>query len=181
MKNASGGSRAALRRPGRWAAVALAIVLTIAVPPVGRASEANKRVVHLYFADASKPFLVSEERVMLDSGDPVHFGRQLVTELINGPVTGGKLATIPRETRLRAFYLLADGTAVVDFSVHLGNHHPGSCRREQLTLFSVVNSLALNVPAIDRVKIVIDGAEAETLTGHLALAFPLTADMLLTR
>jgi hypothetical protein len=52
---------------------------------------------------------------------------------------------------------------------------------EQLTLFSVVNSLILNVPEIDRVKILIDGAEVQTLTGHLPLEFPLTADMLLTR
>jgi hypothetical protein len=76
---------------------------------------------------------------------------------------------------------LEDGTAVVDFSIHFRKNHPGSCRQEQLTLFSVVNSLVLNVPEIDRVKILIDGAESETLTGHVALEFPLTADMLLTR
>jgi hypothetical protein len=54
---------------------------------------------------------------------------------------------------------LSDGTAVVDFSTQLRENHPGSCRREQLTLFSVVNSLILNVSEIDRVKILIDGAE----------------------
>jgi len=45
----------------------------------------------------------------------------------------------------------------------------------------VVNSLILNVDGIDRVKILIDGMEAQALTGHLPLDFPFTADMLLTR
>jgi hypothetical protein len=31
------------------------------------------------------------------------------------------------------------------------------------------------------VQILIDGAEVQTLAGHLALEFPLTADMMLTR
>ena len=77
--------------------------------------------------------------------------------------------------------MLGDGTAVVDFSAHLRKNHTGSCRMEQLTLFSIVNSLILNVSEIDQVKILIDGTEVETLTGHLPLEFPLTADMLLTR
>ena len=99
---------------------------------------------------------------------------------MRGP-TGGYLATIPTGTQLRAFFILGDGTAVVDFSNHIRENHPGSCRQEQLTLFSVVNSLVLNVTEIDRVKILVDGTETQTLTGHLALEHPLTADLLLTR
>jgi hypothetical protein len=123
---------------------------------------------------------IAEERVVINPGNPIAFGRQLVLELINGS-TRGHLPTVPEGTNLRSFFLLEDGTAVADFSAQLRENHPGSCRREQLTLFSVVNSLILNVPEIDRVKILIDGAETPTLTGHLPLAFPLTADMLLTR
>jgi spore germination protein GerM len=100
--------------------------------------------------------------------------------LINGP-DRRNLPTIPAGTQLRSFFLLGDGTAVVDFSTHLRDNHPGGCRLEQLTLFSVVNSLILNISEIERVKILIDGAEAETLAGHLSLEFPLIADMLLTR
>jgi spore germination protein GerM len=140
----------------------------------------HAQLVHLYFSDAKRPFLVAEDRVVVYPGDPMAFGRQLVLELINGS-TRGHVATLPAGTKLRSFFLLDDGTAVVDFSAQLRENHPGSCRREQLTLFSVVNSLVLNVPEIDRVKILIDGAEAQTLTGHLPLEFPLTADMLLTR
>ncbi len=148
--------------------------------PDGGAVEGEQQVVHLYFADVKRPFLVAEARVMVNPGDPMAFGRQLVAELINGPA-GGNLATLPAGTQLRSFFILGDGTAVVDFSTHLRENHSGSCRLEQLTLFSVVNSLTLNVSEINRVKILIDGAETQTLTGHMPLEFPLTADMLLTR
>jgi spore germination protein GerM len=144
------------------------------------AGEGDTQLVHLYFADAKRPFLVAESRVMVDPGAPTAFCRQLIMELINGSARGN-LATIPKETQLRSFFLLDDGTAVVDFSPQLRENHPGSCRREQLTLFSVVNSLILNVSQINRVKILIDGAEAQTLMGHFPLEFPLTADLLLTR
>ena len=177
MKPTPKGASVFLRWLGRLTIAGLVIL----VLPALAAAEGNKQVVHLYFADAAKPFLVGEERVMVHPGDPSRFGRQLVAELINGPAAGGKLDTIPRETRLRAFFLLEDGTAVVDFSSHLRDNHPGGCRREQLTLFSLVNSLVLNAPVIERVKILIAGAEHETLAGHVPIEFPLTADMLLTR
>jgi len=169
-----------MRWLGCLAFAGLALCCAAMAPSTGYAGEGEKQVAHLYFADAKKPFLLSEERVMIDSGNPADYARQIVQELINGS-TAGKRAIIPPQTRLRSFFLLEDGTAVVDFSRDLRKNHPGGCRQEQLTLFSVVNSLVLNVPAIDRVKILIDGAEAQTLTGHVALEFPLTANMLLTR
>lgn len=152
----------------------------VAAVPNCFAAEGDQQIMHLYFADAVKPFLVAETRAMIDPGDPVVLGRQLVLELINGPAHQN-LPTLPMGTQLRSFFLLENGTAVVDFSAHLREKHPGSCRLEQLTLFSVVNSLVLNVPDIERVKFLIDGEETHSLAGHLPLEFPLTADMLLTR
>jgi len=181
MKIPASGSSQFLRRLGRLMCAGLAMLLAAGMSPACMAAEGNKQVVHLFFADPTKPFLVGEQRVMVNPKDPSIFGRQLVQELINGPADGGRLATIPNQTSLRSFFLLEDGTAVVDFSVHFRDNHPGGCRWEQLTLFSVVNSLVLNEPAIDRVKILIDGAEYETLAGHIPLEFPLTADLLLTR
>jgi len=144
------------------------------------AAKDEKQVAHLYFADTERPFLVSESRVMINTDDPIDFGRQLIVELINGPADAN-MATIPEGTQLRGFFLLDDDTAVVDFSGQLRENHPGGCRLEQLTLFSIVNSLVLNVSEIDRVIILIDGMEIQTLAGHLPLTFPLTADLLLTR
>jgi spore germination protein GerM len=167
----------------KWVSRVAVAWLTISGLAIGSgclAGAGEQQPVHLYFADAAKPFLVGETRFMVPSRDAQTFGRQVVTELINGPADEN-LATLPEGTRLRTFFVLGDGTAVVDFSAHLRDEPPGSCRQEQLTLFSVVNSLVLNVPGIDRVKILVEGAETTTLSGHLPLEHPLTADLLLTR
>ena len=169
----------ALRIVG-WLITAGVVLHSSGMLPDCAAGESDKQVVHLYFADAKRPLLIAEARVMVNPGEPLAFCRQLVLELINGSARGN-LATISKETRLRSLFLLGDGTAVVDFSAHLRENHSGSCLLEQLTLFSIVNSLILNVSEVDQVKILIEGAEVQTLTGHLSLEFPLTADMLLTR
>lgn len=162
------------------AIVCLLVILFAAQVPVSFAEKEDENIAHLYFADANGSFLIAEARVMANLDDPTRRGRWVVEQLIEGPSRGG-LPTIPAGTALRAFYLLDDGTAIVDLSPHFRDNHPGGCRMEQLTIFCVVNSLVLNIPEIRRVKILIDGAEAQTLAGHITLAFPLTADMLLTR
>ena len=173
------GRKTSQRITGRRC-ILFALIWLTAFLPACLAGETEKLVAHLYFADPRSPFLVAEQRVIANPGDPATLGRRLIKELIDGPVEGN-FPTLPAGTQLRAFFLQDDGTAVVDFSSQLRENHPGSCRMAQLTLFSIVNSLILNVSEIRRVKILIDGAEAQTLAGHLTLDFPLTADMLLTR
>ena len=63
----------------------------------------------------------------------------------------------------------------------LKDNHPGGIGTEIMTIYSIVNSLVLNIPEIDAVKILIDGKESITLAGHIDLKFPLKADMLLIR
>jgi hypothetical protein len=47
---------------------------------------------------------------------------------------------------------------------------------EQATVYSIVNSLTYNLPEIRQVKILIGGAEVETLAGH-CLLLPLAMDL----
>lgn len=168
------------RRYIGWIFLGAAAVQAALMAPAGFAAVGKQKVVQLYFADPAKPYLTAEDRLVIAPEDPVAFGRLLVRELIKGSAHGN-LPTIPRQTKLRDFFLLNNGTAIVDFSAAFRENHPGGCRLEQLTIFSVVNTLTLNVPGIKRVKFLIDGAQAQTLAGHLTLEFPFTADMLLIR
>ena len=172
--------RATVSKAIGWLAITIPLVSFFAGLSLGDADFGKKKVAHLYFADAKQHFLIAEKRVMVYPGDPLSYERKLVEELIRGSINGN-LDTIPTGTTLRSLFLLDDGTAVVDFSEHFRNNRPGGCRKEQLTLFSVVNSLILNIPEIDKVKILIEGEEARTLNGCITLENPLTADMLLTR
>jgi len=143
-------------------------------------TQSKKSAVHLYFADRDNYHLISEQRVVSHSGDPVGYARSIVEALIKGP-QNSLVRTLAADTELRAIYIIPDGACYVDLSQTAGKHHPGGCNSELLTIYSVVNSLILNVPEINRVKLLIDGKEAQTLAGHMDLEFPFEANMLLIR
>ena len=140
----------------------------------------EKKLVHVYFADKSLAHLSAEDRVVPDSGDPVDLGKQIMMALLQGP-RSSLMRTIPDGTRLNALFVAADGTGYVDLSEAVTEQHPGGCRSEMLTIYSIVNSLVLNVAEIKTVKILISGNEAWTLAGHVDIRFPFPAEMLLIR
>ena len=117
---------------------------------------------------------------MHQPGAPVEFARAIVAALITGPQKG-LIRTIPVGTELSAIYIDPHNVCYVDFSESITNKHPGGTNSELLTIYSVVNSLILNVSEINRVKILIDGNEAPTLAGHINLQLPFKAHMLLIR
>lgn len=146
----------------------------------GFSKQFQKVPVHLYFADRNNSFLKSEQRVLLQPDNPLHFGRAIVEALITGPQKG-LLRTLPADTKLNAIYLTADHVCYVDLSEAVRENHPGGSNSELLTIYSVVNSLVLNVTEIERVKILIGGGETPTLAGHIDLQFPVKAHMLIIR
>ena len=80
---------------------------------------------------------------------------------------------LPGSTQLRQVYVLDNGVAYLDFSEDLADGVGGGSMGEQLTVYAIVNSVALNVSEIDRVGMVIDGKTVETLNGHTDLRRPL--------
>ena len=104
----------------------------------------------------------------------------IVSALIKGPQKG-LINTIPAGTRLNALFIAPDGTCYVDLSEEVSRNHPGGSKAELLTIYSMVNSLVLNVPEVEGVQILIDGNEAPTLAGHIDIQLPFKANMLLIR
>ena len=148
--------------------------------PSAMAAPSQKSPIHLYFASRNSYFLRAEQRVVLHPDDPVGLADTIVRALIKGPQKG-LLKTIPADTQLKALYITPDGTCYVDLSEAVRENHPGGSKSELLTIFSMVNSLVLNVPEIERVQILIEGDHAPTLAGHIDLLQPIKADMLLVR
>ncbi|CAB1079947.1 hypothetical protein D1AOALGA4SA_7644 [Olavius algarvensis Delta 1 endosymbiont] len=142
--------------------------------------QSGKISAHLYFADRSNSFLKSELRIMHQPDDPVEFGRAIIEALIKGPQKG-LTRTIPVGTELSAIYIDPKDVCYVDLSDSIRTKHTGGVKSELLTIYSVVNSLILNVSEIKRVKILIEGNEAPTLSGHINLQLPFRANMLLIR
>ena len=138
-----------------------------------------KSMAHLYFVNRENTYLVAEKRELVHSGDPVDLAKMIIDGLIKGPLE--LVRTLPSDTRLRALFIDSNHTAYVDFNGTLQEKHPGGIRSEFFSVYSVVNSLILNVPEITRVNILIGGREAQTLAGHIDIRFPFKANMLLVR
>jgi len=138
-----------------------------------------KSIAHLYFINKENTYLVAEKRELLHSEDPVDQAKMIIEGLISGPLE--LVRTLPLETRLEALFIDSNNTAYVDFSGTLQERHPGGIRSEFFSVYSIVNSLVLNIPQITKVKILIGGREAQTFAGHIDIRFPFKANMLLVR
>ncbi|MCK4486734.1 MAG: GerMN domain-containing protein [Desulfobacterales bacterium] len=135
---------------------------------------------HLYFLGPDHRFLSAEERNLVQQDGVVERARSIVHALIEGPESD-LLPTVPAKTRLLALYVAEDGIAYVDFDKAISDKHPGGSLCEMFTIFSIVNTLALNIPEIEAVKILIEGREAKTLAGHIDIRFPFSPDMLMIK
>ena len=81
-------------------------------------------------------------------------------------------ASFPRGVELREVFITSQGMAYVDFSRELVRNHPGGSSAEELTVYSLSNTLIANFPAIKMVKILVEGREIPSLAGHLDLTIP---------
>jgi Sporulation and spore germination len=87
------------------------------------------------------------------------------------------VSAVPPGTTLRALYLTSNGSAFVDLSREVVTAHPGGSLDELLTVYSIVNALTMNLPAVTAVQVLVDGKEVDTLVGHVDLRRPLTKNV----
>lgn len=120
------------------------------------------REVVLYFANAAGDGLEAELRAI-----PKQEGiaRATVNQLIAGPKDAALAPTIPAATILDDINI-KDGVCIVDFSVELRDHYQGDMLAEQLTVYSIVNTLT-QFDSIDQVKILVGGREIQSIAGHI--------------
>lgn len=147
--------------------------------PAFEATAPRKRVT-LFFASAEVDGrLEAEEHDIYASEQVTLEAKQILVALIKGP-RSGHVAALPPETRLREVYWAEGGLLVVDITGEATLRHPGGITGEVSSIYSVVNSLTYNLPEVSEVQILIDGAEADTLAGHIDLRRPLPQDLSMT-
>jgi len=140
---------------------------------------ASLREIQLYFTVPDAPFLEAEGREIEDCQVEEECLRNTIQELIEGPV--GDLAPImPRQTVLRRLTIEGD-LVVVDFSQDFVNGHPGGSLSELMTVYGLVDSLAVNYPYVRQLRILVEGEPLETIKGHVDLRSPVSADFRYTR
>jgi spore germination protein GerM len=87
------------------------------------------------------------------------------------------VSAVPAGVTLRDVFVTERGDAFVDLSADVAAKHPGGSLAELLTVYTIVNALTVNLPAIVRVQILVDGKEVDTLAGHVDLRHPLAKSL----
>jgi spore germination protein GerM len=147
--------------------------------PESAESGAGRRIsVRLYFEAPDREGLLPEEREVAFSSDLARQLRTVVEELARGSTTG-LVATLPPGTRVLEVFVQARGVAYVDLSSEAASGLPGGSKAELLTVYSVVNTIVTNFPAVSRVRIVVEDQPVASLGGHVDISRPLAPDMTL--
>ena len=77
---------------------------------------------------------------------------------------------LPPGSDIRSVYLVDPGLAVIDINSAFADGHRSGVLEEDLTVTSLIQTLAANIPGILHVKILVEGEERETLAGHADLS-----------
>lgn len=153
-----------------------------APPALSSSAEKPPATAHitatLFFATPDADSLVGVRREVPLGEGVVEQGRQILLAQF-APPPPDYLSVIPEGTILRAFYVTERGDAFVDVSPEAATRHPGGSATELLTVYAIVNAVTTNLPTIQRVQILIDGKEVETLAGHVDLRRPLESNLTL--
>jgi spore germination protein GerM len=129
-------------------------------------------------------FYVADDGASLNGvQSEVPFGETTVEQakaIINAqlaPVSAPLVSAVPPGTTLRALFITNRGEAYVDFSGELVSAHPGGSRNELLTIYTLVDALTSNLPAVTSVQLLVEGRELDTLAGHVDLRQPLAKNV----
>ena len=137
------------------------------------AAPSQLETVSLFFPQPTSGRLLREDRTLSLAAAEHDRAKQILVALKEGSRTGLD-PFIANDAEIRAVFVAADGTAYVDFSHALRAGVAPGIVAETLTIYSLVNTLTANIPSIQKVKILLEGQEAETLRGHVDLmcAYP---------
>lgn len=147
-------------------------------PTVVKVEELPRDVL-LYFVDPSGRYLLSEAQQIEGCEDDRECIRNLFAAMIDGP-EGDLLPVIPAGAQVLDIEL-RDDLAVVDFNETFVHAHPGGSLSELLTVYAMINSLAVNFPYLKQLQILVAGEPVATLKGHVSLTRPITADFSYSR
>lgn len=152
-------------------------------PPPGAE---RKITATLYYISEDGMSLVGVQREV-PFGDPIVEQARRIIEAQLGAAPEPLAAAVPGGTSLRGVYVTerdcepggggCKQDAFVDLSVEARTKHTGGALDELFTIYAIVDAVTVNLPAISRVQILVDGHEVDTLAGHVDLRHPLEKNL----
>jgi spore germination protein GerM len=167
-----------------WALMRIFLPKPSAAPAATVTAPAPTETAHitatLYYGSSDGRALVPVRRDVPAATSVVDQGRQILdVQFQDAPQP--YVQVIPKGTKLRAFYVTDRGEAFVDLSGDVVSAHPGGSLTELLTIYAIVNAVTTNLPAVQRVQLLVEGKEVDTIAGHVDVRRPLEGDATLVR
>ena len=147
-----------------------------AAGPAAPAPPGRKIKARLFYVAEDGTRLASVERDVAYGEGPDDQAREIIAAQI-APAAEPLVSAIPPGTTLRAVFITKNGDAYVDLSREARAAHPGGTLSELLTVYTIVNALTVNLPAVTAVQVLVDGKEVDTLAGHVDLRRPLAKNL----
>jgi spore germination protein GerM len=136
----------------------------VAPPPTG-----PTETVTLYIADDSTGTLRTQSAQIPLPGGRQQRAEELLRALLRIYQQPSASHPLAPDADIRSIYLVAPGAAVIDMNSAFADQHRSGILDEQLTVNSLVETLAVNIPGVTRVRILVEGNARETLAGHADL------------
>jgi hypothetical protein len=150
------------------------------------AEPVRKITATLYFISEDGMSLVGVQREV-PFGDPVVEQARRIVEAQLEPAPAPVASAVPAGATQRGIYVAerdcdSGGQACkrdvfVDLSPEARTKHTGGALDELFSIYAIVNAVTVNLPAISRVQILVDGKEVDTLAGHVELRHPLEKNL----
>jgi hypothetical protein len=137
--------------------------------PVAPPASGPTETVTLYVADDASGMLRAQSAKIPLPGGRQQRAEELLRALLRIYQQPGSAHPLAPAADIRSIFLVDPGAAVIDLNAAFADQHRSGILSEQLTVNSLVETLAVNVPGIQRVNILVEGKTRETLAGHADL------------
>lgn len=162
----TGGEREKVRRRAEVA---------VPKPQATVAEPSERRIVTLFFLSDADDLLHRETREIAAGPSAAEEAERALAELVKGS-SGGLVSPLPAETRIRQVFITKEGVAYVDFGREIVDKFSYGSSSELAAVYAVVDTLASNFKGVKKVVLLVEGAEKETLGGHVDLTQPFSPD-----
>jgi hypothetical protein len=128
--------------------------------------------ITLFAASDEDSMLHPQQTSIALPAEPSKRAREILHALVAQYQDPGSAHPLGAAADVRDVYLVGSDLAVVDVNAVFADAHPSGILEEELTLASMAQTLAANLPGIMRMKLLVDGKERATLAGHASLEEP---------
>lgn len=136
------------------------------------AGDTRKIKAHLFYVSDDGLRLTAVEREVAYA-EPIAAQARAIVDAQMAAVDAPLVSAVPAGTTLRALFVTPQGAAFVDLGGAIASAHPGGETAEALTVYTFVQVLTTNLPAITSVQLLVNGKDVDTLAGHVDTKRPI--------